>query len=152
MTDRLPFDPAKTAAAQAQARAAEAPLAVSQLAGRITTALAVGFPTSVRVIGQISGLRDRTHWYFDLKDAGAVASCVIFASAARKVRFKPTDGQEVVVTARPDFYAKGGKISLIVEKIEPVGDGALDLAFRALCAELKSLGWFEDSRKRAIPF
>jgi exodeoxyribonuclease VII large subunit len=149
MTDRLPFDPAKTAAARA--RPAEAPLTVTKLAGRIGAALAAGFPASVRVIGQVSGFRDRTHWYFDLKDEGAVASCVMFASAAKRLRFTPQNGQEIIVSARPDYYAKGGKLALIVERVEPVGAGALELAFRALCEELKARGWFEQDRKRSLP-
>ncbi len=153
MTDRLPFDPDKMAAARGRPATpvSNAPMTVSQLAGRIGESLAAGFPVSVRVIGEVSGFRDRTHWYFDLKDAGAVASCVMFASAARKLRFTPANGQEVVITGRPDFYAKAGKVSVIVERLEPVGAGALELAYRALCAELKALGWFEQGRKRPIP-
>src|SRR5215471_4549281 len=117
MTDRLPFDSSKMAAAGGRAPSPDAPITVTELAGRIGAALAAGFPTSVRVIGQVSGFRERTHWYFDLKDAGAVASCVMFASAARRLRFTPADGQEVVVTGRPDFYAKAGKVSMIVDRL-----------------------------------
>src|SRR5256885_8286221 len=148
MTDRLPFDPAKMAA---KARPADTPLTVSQLAARIGGTLASGFPLSLRVIGQISGFHDRTHWYFDLKDQAALVNCVMFSSAARKVRFTPQNGHEVVVTGRVSFYDKSGKVSLLVEKIEPVGAGALELAFRALCDELRKLGWFDQARKRPIP-
>lgn len=160
MTGRLPFDPEKTAAARA-ARAAGgggtgggdggSPLTVSQLAGRISGALAAGFGGPVRVIGEISGFRERTHWYFDLKDANAVVNCAMFATAARRARFGPRNGQEVVATGRVEFYDKQGRVTLIVEKLEPVGAGALELAFRALCEELRALGWFEESRKRPIP-
>src|SRR5215813_9884958 len=101
MTDRLPFDPLKMAAAKANA---QTPLTVSQLAGRIAAALASGFAGPVRVIGQVSGFRERTHWYFDLKDAGAIVNCVMFSAAARRVRFVPENGHEVVVTGRVEFY------------------------------------------------
>ncbi len=155
MSERLPFDPARMAQARAiqreSDRAAEAPMSVSQLAGRISHALSAGLPAKLRVIGEVSGFRERTHWYFDLKDAGAVVNCAMFATAARKALFTPRNGQEVVVTGRIDFYDKQGKVSLLVEKIEPVGAGALELAFRALCEELRGLGWFDPARKRPIP-
>lgn len=150
MTDRLPFDPSKMAAARAKAAAPEAPLTVAQLAGRISAALAA-MPGPMRVIGEVSGFRERTHWYFDLKDAAALVNCVMFAGAARRFRWAPQNGQEVIVTGRVEFYDKAGKVSLIVEKIEPVGAGALELAFRALCEEIRALGWFDAARKRPIP-
>jgi exodeoxyribonuclease VII large subunit len=152
MTDRLPFDPARMAAASKKpAPASDAPMTVSQLTGRIGTALVAAFPASVRVIGEVSGFRERTHWYFDLKDAEAVVSCAMFASAAKKLRFTPKNGQEVIVKGRVDFYAKQGRVSFIAERIEPVGAGALELAYRALCEELRSLGWLAQDRKRPIP-
>jgi exodeoxyribonuclease VII large subunit len=151
MTGRLPFDPGKMAQARAATSAADAPLTVSQLAGRITQALAAGLPPRLRVIGEVSGFRERTHWYFDLKDGGAVVNCAMFATAARKARFTPRNGQEVVVTGRVDFYDKQGKVTLLVEQMEPVGAGALELAFRALCEELRAKGWFDPARKRPVP-
>lgn len=164
MTGRLPFNPRDTAAARA-ARApdggagngggggarGDSPLTVSQLAGRISAALEAGFPAPVRVIGEVSGFRERTHWYFDLKDAQAVVNCAMFQTAARRAKFTPSSGQEVVATGRVEFYDKQGRVSLIVEKLEPVGAGALELAFRALCEELRGLGWFSEERKRPIP-
>ncbi|MBX3363192.1 MAG: exodeoxyribonuclease VII large subunit [Phycisphaeraceae bacterium] len=155
---RLPFDPAKTAAARkAAARAAsegaesEVPLSVSQLAAKIAGALHTSLPSRLRLVGQVSGLRERTHWYFDLKDEAAVLSCVVFASSARKVRFRPEDGMQVELTGRIDFYVPGGKVSFIAESVEPLGAGPLELAFRRLCEELRALGWFDDSRKRPLP-
>src|SRR5690348_11238807 len=109
---------------------ADAPLTVSQLAGRIQAALAGGLPARVRVIGEVTGFRERTHWYFDPKDAGAVVNCAMFATAARRMKFQPRNGQEVVVTGRVEFYDKQGKVSLLCETLEPVGAGALELAFR----------------------
>jgi exodeoxyribonuclease VII large subunit len=177
---RLPFDPGKTAAARRAAEeAASAPaprdgsllgapapragspsdndprLTVSQLADRIENALKSGFPSRVRVVGEISNFTDRTHWYFDLKDASAVVNCVMFAAPARKVSslgIRPQQGMQVVVAGRVEYYAKGGRISLLVDSLEPVGIGALDLAFRQLCDELKALGYFAIERKRPLPF
>ncbi|MCB9841274.1 MAG: exodeoxyribonuclease VII large subunit [Phycisphaeraceae bacterium] len=125
-------------------------MSVAALAGLIAGALET-LPRPVRVAGEISGLRDRTHWYFDLKDADAVVSCVMFASAARKAGFVPENGQAVVAGGRVEFYAKGGKVSLICDRLEPVGAGALELAFRKLVGEIRALGWFDPERKRALP-
>lgn len=154
--ERLPFDPSKMSGAPAKPAAVkpaagDGTLTVTQLAGAIDSALKSGVPARVRVIGEVSGFRDRTHWYFDLKDANAVVSCVVFQFAARKVGFTPENGREVVVSGRVDFYAKAGKVSLIADKVEPVGAGALELAFRALVEELRGLGWFDPARKKRVP-
>src|SRR4051794_8987136 len=110
MTGRLPFDPTKTRAAEAARAApraaaapADAPLTVSQLAGRIAAALDAGLSGPVRVIGEVSGFRERTHWYFDLKDGQALVNCVMFATAAKRAKFTPAIGQEVVATGRVEF-------------------------------------------------
>jgi exodeoxyribonuclease VII large subunit len=126
-------------------------ITVSQLAAKIDTALRTGLSAPVRFVGEVSGFRERTHWYFDLKDANAVVSCVMFQSAARRVGFVPANGQQVVCRGLVEFYAKSGKVSVILDKIEPVGAGALELAYRALVAELKGLGWFDVERKRPLP-
>jgi exodeoxyribonuclease VII large subunit len=160
VTGRLPFDPSKTAAA---ARAAgessltpAAPpsdprLTVSQLAERIDASLRTGIPGRVKVVGEVSNFTDRTHWYFDLKDAAAVVSCVMFAAAARKSGVRLAHGMQVVVSGRVEFYAKGGRVSLLADSLEPVGVGALDLAFRRLCDELRAQGYFAVERKRPLP-
>lgn len=128
-----------------------APLTVAQVAERIDAALRTGLPTRVRVVGEVSNFTDRTHWYFDLKDATAVLNCVMFAAAARKSGLRLQDGLQVVVSGRVEYYARGGRVSFIVDKIEPVGEGALDLAFRKLCEEIRALGWFDPARKKPLP-
>ena len=110
-----------------------------------------GLPARVRVVGEVSGARHRTHWYFDLKDESSVVSCVLFASAAARSPSVPEDGRAVVVSGRVEFYAKGGRTTLIVDRVEPIGEGAQDRAFRALCDELRALGWFDETRKRPLP-
>ncbi len=132
-------------------KADDAPLTVSALASRIDGALRSAFGGTVRVVGEISGFRDRTHWYFDLKDPNAVVSCVMFASNARKMRFSPSDGLEVVVSGRVEFYAPGGRTTLVVTKVEPVGEGALDAALRKLIEELRAEGYFDPDNKLEIP-
>jgi exodeoxyribonuclease VII large subunit len=127
------------------------PLSVSELAARIESVVRQGLPQTIRVIGELSGAVQRTHWYFNAKDPNAVIACVMFASAARKGRIEPENGRAYVLTGRIEYYAKGGKVSLIVDRLEPVGEGALDLAFRKLCDELRALGWLDPERKRRLP-
>lgn len=133
------------------AKAADAPMRVRELAAMVDGAIRRGVASPLRVVGEVSGLRDRTHLYFDLKDGEAVVSCVLFANVVRKHRVVLRDGLEVVVTGSLEFYAKAGKLSLIGTNAQPVGAGALDLAFKQLCEELRALGWFDDVRKRPLP-
>jgi riboflavin synthase len=93
--------------------AANSPWSVSQLAAKVTGALERGLPDKIRVVGEVSGFRERTHWYFDLKDEESVVSCAMFANAAKRA-IMPATGDKVVVTGRIDFYAKQGKVTLIV--------------------------------------
>lgn len=148
--------PAETPPQQAQpappTRAADAqPLTVSALAARIDSSLKTGLPVRIRVTGEVSGFRERTHWYFDLKDADAVVNCVMFRTAASRAGFTPENGGQVVLSGRVEFYAKAGRVSFIADSIEPVGAGALELAFRKLVAEIRALGWFDQARKRPLP-
>lgn len=147
------FDPLKTAAAQVPTNPStpDSPLTVTQLAARIDSALKSGFPHSVRFSGEVSGFRDRTHWYFDLKDASAVVNCVMFQSAARRAGFTPQNGEQVVAKGRVEFYSAGGRVSIVLDSLERAGAGALELAYRALCDELRGLGWFSVDRKRPLP-
>lgn len=160
---RLPFDPKKMAAAEARetprtarreraAPSADAErLTVSALTRLIDAALKDRLPRKLRVVGELSGFADRTHWYFSLKDEEAVVACVMFASAARRVSFPPENGMEVVVTGRVEHYARQGKTQIYVESMAPVGAGALDLRYRALCEDLRNRGYFAEERKRALP-
>jgi exodeoxyribonuclease VII large subunit len=151
---RLPFDPAKMrarASALTPPCAEPAHVTVSQLATMVERSLRDHLPATVRVVGEIGQFRERTHWYFDLKDQGAVISCVMFASAARKVGFVPRVGQQVLLGGRVEFYGKQGRTQFVADKLQAVGEGAHDAAFRRLCDELRGLGWFEDGRKRPLP-
>ncbi|HEB60303.1 MAG TPA: exodeoxyribonuclease VII large subunit [Phycisphaeraceae bacterium] len=126
-------------------------LTVGQVSRLIDETLKDHLPSTVRVIGEISGFRDRTHWYFDLKDSEAVLNCVAFASVARTTGFVPENGMEVVVTGRIEHYAKQGKTQLYARRIEPVGQGSLEIAFRKLCEELREAGYFDPRRKKRLP-
>lgn len=127
------------------------PIPVSALATLITRALEAGVPTPVAVVGEVSGASLRTHWYFSLKDEGAVVSCVMFASDAARSAVAPADGQSVIAIGRVGFFARQGRAQLYIDRLIAVGEGELERRFKALCEELRTLGWFADERKRPVP-
>lgn len=148
--DLVPGPPAKSPAPPG-AKKTDNPWTVTQLASAVRDALTVGLPAKVRVIGQISNLSNRAHWFFSMKDSGAAMRCVCFQSNARKIRFDVKDGMEVIATGRIDFYDAQGNVQLYVDKMEPVGVGELELRYRALCDDLRKLGYFEIQHKKPLP-
>lgn len=158
---RLPFDPSKMKGAKKASQSkgtaggasggGEKPLTVSALASLIDEALSASLPKTVRVIGEISGFTDRTHLYFDLKDEDAVINCVMFASGARKLAFRPESGQQVVVKGRVAFYNKQGRTQVYVTSMTPAGEGPLELELRRLVAELREKGYFDPAHKKPLP-
>ncbi len=149
------FDPSKAAGAESATASQTAdarPITVSQASDLIKQALERHTPGSLMVVGQMSNLSTRDHWYFSLKDEKAVLSCVAWSTTVRKLNFKPRDGDEVVVTGHLSHYGPQGKTQMYVSAIAPVGGaGALEMKFRALCEELRGKGYFEDARKRDLP-
>ncbi len=146
---RLPFDPKKAMGAEPITQPER--LTVSQAVDLIKTTLETRMPSPLRVIGQVSNLSVRNHWYFSLKDEEAVLHCAAWATAVRKFGFTPRDGDEVVATGHISHYGPQGKTQLYVDQLTPVGAGALELKFRAMCEELRRLGYFEDARKKPLP-
>lgn len=137
----------------ARPRRAPAPLSVSQLTALVRGALdqEIGH---VLVAGEISNLRPHGsgHVYFTLKDDRSQLRCVMFRSVAQLLVFRPANGQEVVIRGRVDVYQERGELQLYVDRMEPQGRGALQLAFEQLKARLAAEGLFDDARKRPLPF
>jgi exodeoxyribonuclease VII large subunit len=130
------------------------PISVSELTRVIDKAIKSGVPASVLVRGEISNTRDRQasgHCYFTLKDAGACISCVMWRDAASRLPFKLQDGVEMIAAGRVSVYAPQGKYQLSVQTLQPVGHGALELAFRQLQTKLAAQGLFEVGRKKPVP-
>ncbi|MDD5680850.1 MAG: exodeoxyribonuclease VII large subunit [Candidatus Omnitrophica bacterium] len=92
------------------------------------------------------------HMYFSLKDTGAVLACAFFRSANQGLKFQIKDGMNVVCFGKISVYDKRGQYQLYVEKIEPKGIGALQMAFEQLKAKLQKEGLFDEARKRPIPY
>jgi len=163
VSPRPPFDPARargaaaaptpaaSASASTSADGADRPWTVSETAERIGRVLLDHLPGRIRVTGEVSNLSDRNHWFFSLKDDDAVLRCVAWASRARRFGFVPDRGDQVVATGTIQFYGPQGQCQLYVEQLEPAGAGPLEARFRALCAELRELGWFDPERKRPLP-
>lgn len=130
---------------------ANQPIPVSELARRIKQVIDDGFPSTLRVIGEVSRPNLNTHLYFRLKDGDTAVDASCFQGDLRTFAFRPKEGDKVIVTGRMDYWAKGGKLSILVQKIEPAGEGDLDARLRKLKAELLELGWFDPARKRPLP-
>jgi exodeoxyribonuclease VII large subunit len=105
------------------------------------------------VEGEISNFRAQNsgHLYFTLKDEGAQISAVMFRSSARLLRFRPSDGMQVIVRGRVSIYEDRGQLQVIADYLEPKGAGALQIAFEQLKAKLEAEGLFQAARKKPIP-
>jgi exodeoxyribonuclease VII large subunit len=103
--------------------------------------------------GEISNCRvwNTGHMYFTLKDGGAQIKAVMFRTAVRYLRFKPTDGLHVVARGRLGVYEVKGEYQIVCEHMEPHGLGALQLAFDQLKKRLHAEGLFDAARKRPLP-
>jgi exodeoxyribonuclease VII large subunit len=106
------------------------------------------------VEGELSNVKRPSsgHLYFTLKDDRAQLPGVMFrSSAARGLRFRPTDGMAVLVWGHLTVYEPRGAYQIRVERMEPRGKGALQLAFEQLKAKLSQEGLFDEDRKRPLP-
>jgi exodeoxyribonuclease VII large subunit len=125
---------------------------VTELNAAIRGTLEREFP-DIWVSGEISGVKLATsgHYYFTMKEAQAQVRAVAFRSAHRYWKFKPQDGLAVVARGRIDVFEARGEYQLIVEMVEPLGHGALQLAFEQLKKKLAEEGLFDPARKRPLP-
>lgn len=107
----------------------------------------------VWVQGEISNfsIPSSGHWYFSLKDQGAQVRCAMFAGRNRSVAFEPKHGVQVMAYAQVSLYENRGDFQLIVEKLEPIGDGALQFELEKLTRKLAAEGLFESRHKKTLP-
>jgi exodeoxyribonuclease VII large subunit len=125
---------------------------VSELTGKIRDLLAKNF-TDISVQGEVSNCREAQsgHIYFTLKDDGAQVRCVYFKQQQRGIKFRPEDGLQVTVRGSISVYEQRGEYQIYVEKIDLVGQGALQLAFDQLKKRLEAEGLFDTGRKKPLP-
>ncbi|MDR1491151.1 MAG: exodeoxyribonuclease VII large subunit [Planctomycetaceae bacterium] len=128
------------------------PLTVSELTRHIKELLESAF-VDLHVVGEISNLsRPRSgHFYLTLKDDAAQLPAVVWRSSAARISFDPNDGQLAACRGRLDVYPPHGKYQLVIDQMEPLGQGGLELAFRQLHARLEAEGLFATERKKPIP-
>lgn len=109
--------------------------------------------TDIHVEGEISNYRpaDSGHLYFTLKDGESQLRIVMFRNQARLMRFKPANGLQVIVRGRITIYEGRGELQFMAEHMEPMGAGALQVAFEQLKARLAAEGLFEAARKKPLP-
>jgi exodeoxyribonuclease VII large subunit len=108
----------------------------------------------VWVSGEVSNLRQPLsgHYYFTLKDAGSQLRAVLFKGSHQHMRVKPQEGSQFLCRGRLTVYEPRGEYQLIVDYLEPLGQGALAQAFEVLKTRLKDEGLFAPELKKPLPF
>ena len=107
----------------------------------------------VWLVGEISNFSAPVsgHWYLTLKDSRAQVKCAMFRGNNRRVTFKPQNGNQVLVKARLSLYEPRGDYQLIIESMQPEGDGRLQQEFEKLKMNLAAEGLFAQSNKQPLP-
>jgi exodeoxyribonuclease VII large subunit len=107
----------------------------------------------VWLVGEISNFSAPVsgHWYLTLKDSRAQVKCAMFRGNNRRVTFKPANGNQVLVKARLSLYEPRGDYQLIIESMQPEGDGRLQQEFEELKMKLAAEGLFAQTNKQILP-
>ena len=129
-------------------------LSVSELSGALKRAIEDRFG-HVRVRGEVSGWRgphSSGHCYFSLKDASARIDAVIWKGVYGRMRFKPSEGLEVIATGKITTFPGKSAYQIIVESVEPAGVGALMALLEENRRKFAAEGLFDPARKQLIPY
>lgn len=107
----------------------------------------------VWISGEISNFSQPSsgHWYFTLKDDTAQVRCAMFRNSNRRVTFRPQHGQQVLVRANITLYEPRGDYQIIVESMQPAGEGLLQQKYEQLKAKLQAEGLFDQQHKQSLP-
>ncbi|AUO63392.1 exodeoxyribonuclease VII large subunit [Citrobacter freundii complex sp. CFNIH2] len=107
----------------------------------------------VWISGEISNFSQPSsgHWYFTLKDDTAQVRCAMFRNSNRRVTFRPQHGQQVLVRANITLYEPRGDYQIIVESMQPAGEGLLQQKYEQLKAKLQAEGLFDQQHKQPLP-
>src|ERR1041384_4180180 len=127
---------------------------VTQLTTVIEKAVKAGVPPQVVVQGEVSNCKHHAasgHTYLTLKDANNCIDCVMFRSEAARLKFMPEDGMELLATGRVGIYGQRGRYQLYLTNLQPLGQGALELAFQQMRSKLEKEGLFDSARKKPLP-
>jgi exodeoxyribonuclease VII large subunit len=126
---------------------------VSELTSRIKNLIEENF-SFVWIRGEISNFRmpGSGHCYFTLKDESAQIAAVMFRAQNRQMKFVLEDGLSIIGLGRLSVYEPRGSYQIILEYAEPAGVGALQIAFEKLKRRLADEGYFDERRKKPIPY
>lgn len=107
----------------------------------------------VWISGEISNFTQPAsgHWYFTLKDDTAQVRCAMFRNSNRRVAFRPQHGQQVLVRANITLYEPRGDYQIIVESMQPAGEGLLQQKYEQLKSKLNAEGLFDQQFKQPLP-
>ena len=125
---------------------------VSELTHAIKHRLGTDF-SNVTVAGEVSGINQAPsgHIYLTLKDESSQISAIIWRSTSERIKFEIANGLKVVCRGNVDVYPTRGTYQLIVQSIQTVGQGGLQLAFRQLYERLGRQGLFDEQHKKPLP-
>ena len=129
------------------------PVTVTQLSQQIKRDLESNFArvTVTGELGNYRGPHHSGHVYCNLKDENAQIRMIIWRGTFERLKFRPEDGLEVVVTGKLDVYTRRGEYSLIANAIQPKGVGSLQLAFQQMYERMESEGLFDPEHKQPLP-
>ncbi|HZH34981.1 MAG TPA: exodeoxyribonuclease VII large subunit [Pyrinomonadaceae bacterium] len=129
------------------------PLSITELTGQIKGALESRFK-NVWLEGEITNFAAASsgHWYFTLRDDFSQLKSACYRGANYRIRFQPFDGLQVRVSGKLTVYEPKGEYQILVESLEPVGEGAMKIAFEQLKTKLEREGLFSAELKRPLPF
>jgi exodeoxyribonuclease VII large subunit len=127
-------------------------LTVSELTNQIKLNLEENF-SQINIVGEISNFKAHIsgHWYFNLKDSGAVINCTMWKGLNSYVFFTPQDGMKIIVSGRITVYPPRGNYQFDVKSMKPAGVGELQAAFELLKQKLAAEGLFDEELKKPIP-
>ena len=128
------------------------PLSVSELNEQVKLSLERSF-SSVWIEAEIVNFvaAHSGHWYFTLHDGDSQLKAACYIRNNQRIRFQPFDGLQVRVRGKLSVYQPKGEYQILVESLEPVGEGALKVAFEQIKAKLHREGLFDEDLKRALP-
>lgn len=128
-------------------------MSVSEVSGALKRTVEGAF-SRVRVRGEISGWKRAAsgHYYFSLKDEGAVLDAILWKGQAQRLAFAPEDGAEVIATGKLTTYPGRSKYQISVDSLELAGEGALMALLDKRRRQLASEGLFAEERKKRLPY
>ena len=129
------------------------PLTISELNNQVKRDLERRF-SNVWVEGEIVNFLSANsgHWYFTLHDGDSQLRAACYVRNNMRIRFKPFDGLQVQVRGKLTLYAPRGEYQILVESLQPVGEGALKIAFEQIKDKLAKERLFDEEFKRPLPF